>query len=364
MPYFSKNPIVINRDAEGASFVRLELHIESSYQAADYSLVHSQKLAPDTTGFCKFRIDSVLDAFLEDGRVPQWSYLAPYFKSSSYCVRYFRPYVVHIAADGTEAAPVELSTSVVMLGSRSWNEFVSGLGIPLGYFLHSRPSELTIRGGFNYLSFYYEIATGLSQIEYTFYAQDGTPRIVTTTYTGGSFQGVVHADLNQYPTVDEKSRFSVRVIQGDWGDPLGPVYFNFDSSYCATERQFVFRNSKGGFETLTTTGLATEILSAERSVADRITSPEYAIGSGKQFVWQQETSCRMVVNTGWLPNQAQARWLAFELMQTREIYEMMNGQPMQIILNTKSLEAFKDEDYLKGFALEYNYAFPVLGFPI
>lgn len=360
MAYFSKNPIYKDVAVEGAAMVRLDLYIESAFGEADYSLIHSQRLVPDVSGNCRFRLETVLDAFLESERASDLVEGSNGFSKSTKTARYFRPFTIRIDSDGTEHEPVELSTDLVILGAYAWNKFPTLAVKSLNSILHNRPSPLTIRQIPNYLSIYSEFSPGFSKIEYTFYAADGTPRVFEMDFVDDAYQGITHKKLDQWPLASEKSIFQVRFIQGVWADPLGPFLFNLDRSYSPIERVFIFRNAQSGFETFVATGIGVEKLETDRTVADRIVGPDYSPGAATQFIWQQESQVKMKVNSGWFPNLEQAKWLAWELMLSTEVYELIGEQRYPVVISTKSLETFQDENFLSAIAFEYAYAFPIL----
>lgn len=364
MAYFwSKNPITRNIDADGAAAVKLDIWIESGHDAGDYAAVISLQLTPDLLGFCRFRIESVLDSLLEEAQQKEELDLAADFTRSLATIRNF--YTVATRLD--EASEViSIATSdedTVILGSTS---FLSNSGPSSPMSLDSRQYPMVIREGLLFLTTLCGFEGDATRIRYIFKKiEDDSERVVETVYSGGEYTGITHIRLAEFPADDEKPEYEVTIASGS-EVLLGPYTFTLDRDYAPVERTFLFRNCRGGWETLVATGIGRKKVEVDRMIANRIMrQTDIAIDKdhGLQFVYRSESTLLHTVNSGWLPSREQASWLIWELLSSPEVYEIIYGTfntRVPVVIATKSAQTEEDENYLTALSFDYSYALPNL----
>lgn len=358
--YFSKNPITKVVPSNGASVVRLEIQVEPTYEQETYTTVCTLQLSPGQDGNCTFRLESILDAVVESDLVADALDLSLPFQVNTKSIRQFNLVVTRLDGSGNQIDTESLGINTVVWGALPFRSAGAGSELSIPQSLHSRPAGLVVRRSNLYLSVLAWLQMGSTQVRYRFLSPGGTERIVDSNALGlPSMESVWHIRLDQWPEPSELASFEVSVLQG--GTPiLGPFTFEEDRTEYPYERHFLFRNSRGGWEQLNTTGTGIEKLEGEKQVAERLIGPTYLPTDARQFIWRQDILLKMKVNSGWFPSQEQARWLMRELALSMEAFEILDGQKIPIVITTRSLESYQDENFLTAFSFEYTYAQPFL----
>jgi hypothetical protein len=364
--YWSKNPIYIpvTPDITGPSRILLTINVEDRHMYGAYRLACELVLFSQNGEDVVFKIDSVLDAILEESKLKDAFSTTDEFVRATYTCRRFQIFSKRI---GTETT-INLGTYTVILGGVVHHLFYGTLPNEYWFNLHSRPSVLKVKRGVPlYLSAYITTHPAFTEVGFLFQKIDsiGGSRLVRKYVTELTTDtNIFHLLINEWPLADEKPQFSVYLQAGSsFIDPFGTnCQFEVEEDDSPINRIFLFRNTKGGWETFTTSGILTEQLEVDRQILETGVQRFYPQGVlGTKNIWQTEASVKIKVSTGWLPDAEYARWLAWELMLSTEVYELKNdGDRKPIILNTKSLTTYQDENYLNAIAFEYSYSFPIL----
>lgn len=358
--FFSKNPITKVVPANGAALVRLDVQVEPSYEQETYTSVCTLQLSPGQDGNCTFRLESILDAVVESDLVADALDLSLPFQVNTKSIRQFNLVVSRLDGSGNLIDTESLGINTVVWGARPFRSSGSNpeLGVPM--ILHSRPAGMVVRRSNLFLSVLALFQTNTTYVRYRFKAADESERVVNSNPVElDSLESVWHIRLDQWPLESELPKFEVEVMQEE-SVMLGPFTFEEDRTEYALERLFLFRNSKGGWEQFNTTGTGIEKLEGEKQVAERLIGHTYSPTDANQFIWRQDFILKMKVNSGWFPSQEQARWLMRELALSMEVFEVIDGQKFPIVIATRSLESYQDENYLTAFSFEYTYAQPFI----
>ncbi|MBC6698093.1 hypothetical protein [Hymenobacter sp. BT190] len=121
-------------------------------------------------------------------------------------------------------------------------------------------------------------------------------------------------------------------------------------------RQFVYENSLGGFDTMAAFGQLRASLSTEQQLVSRY-EPVVGVETAREMSWPANGNrLTMALGTGWLT----AHWLEYlqELFKPgREVYEVVNGQLRPVVLTTKELATYRDNNNDIFAVLEYRSAY-------
>jgi hypothetical protein len=127
--------------------------------------------------------------------------------------------------------------------------------------------------------------------------------------------------------------------------------FRMDYVYHENVREFLFKNSPGGYDTLRTTGDSEDILDFERVPISKI------LGDSYTELDHQVTDIRVTEtksykgNTGWLTRE-QLEWVRDFLLST-QVYQIITGKLVPIKIVSAQIAPRKDREDL--FAVEFEY---------
>jgi hypothetical protein len=368
--YWSKNPIPINvyPPLSGQQKVQLTIKVESQHLLGDFAAICTLALRSLTGESVTFQIASILDAVLEESKINETFSLTAPVSRSLYTCRRFQLEAIIV---GT-TTPLSLGTlsgnHTVVMGKTSHNDFAVNKTITELYApMYSRPSVFNVKKGVPFFVTRYFPGTILPiTLRYKFAKKVVTSlgyyRISVVNLPTVNTEGVFHILIDQYPADDEKPDVEIDFLLGNPAiGYAGWEYLSFqDEDPQNILKRFIFRSKKGGWETFACTGVSTEQIEVDRDIAQRNLPVNYRTDTPETFAWNSNSIVKVKVNSGWAHDMEHARWLAWELMLSNEWYEIINGERVPILLNTKSVVAFEDERFLSSLSFEYQYAVPIL----
>jgi len=113
-----------------------------------------------------------------------------------------------------------------------------------------------------------------------------------------------------------------------------------------------FLNRHGQFDFYSFNKVSRKTYNSERKTFTKLLAPNYTLGSAGKTVYDVSGTKSMTVNTDYI-DQETGSWLAFELLYTKEAYEIRNGnQLIPIIIDRNSIEDIYE---INGVPIQYQF---------
>jgi len=127
--------------------------------------------------------------------------------------------------------------------------------------------------------------------------------------------------------------------------------FRMDYAFHENVREFLFRNSPGGYDTLRTTGDVEDILDFERVPISKVLGDSYTELDHQITDIKVTETKSYKANTGWL-NREQLEWVRDFLLST-QVYQIIVGKLVPVKVVSAQIANRKDREDL--YAIEFEY---------
>ena len=283
-----------------------------------------------------------------------------------YCIRYFEQYGDPVIAPGKLTQTTSyyiLSAGISTAQQAIYNRQQSSYWAKLGYnqyFLTWAPKEKLI-DRYTTEKLFYLVRSAITElnliIEINYNDTTAQATITKKTMANPINKGVyeIICSLNRLELTgyDQDNIDYYRVWLTDQADNrISEIRtFRMDYQYHETVREFLFKNSPGGYDTLRTTGDVEDILDFERIPISKI------LGDSFTELDHQVTDIRVTetksykANTGWLTRE-QLEWVRDFLIST-QVYQIIVGKIVPIKVISAQIAPRKDREDL--YAVEFEY---------
>ncbi len=379
-PVWSKNLVVTEvLNVAAGQQAQLELYVETAYLSDEFEKVLTMERPHHRLGNAYFSYSHVLDAILEAGAEKDVPSPSQTWKVHRHSVRRFytrtRLVMGELSTDW-QAQP----TRTVFLGGIPFQHFPQDLSLAQAPFfgisgqalMDNTAGTLQVRQAPLYLSLF-GYASNEDRLIFRFTGLDGTPRTETVQYDWTEESGAVEGQaalllhtrrLDSWPRADERDEFTVEFESGvSQVYNAGPWRFSVDRSYVERERTLLYRSAKGGWQTFTCHGLSSTSLAVQRQEASRALQVGYDPIQPTHFAAGLTAATKVKVSTGWFDDVNTGARVLTEIMFSRQIYELVNGQWLPILLGKDSVDLRESErDFMRGTTIEYRYGFDTTGY--
>lgn len=339
---------------------------------AHYQLVYANPNETDSDGGVRFNVGNILHSFLTPDW-PAWGFLNPSGGPNSH-----RKY--YVAYGEAWGSPIQIgrlkrdSVRHAYLGGADFRHRSSS-----GYFLNrfdsSAGENKALRFGSQtryvlpdepqFLTFVNQRPTALSNLKLvcTLTFSDNSIQVFDDSYAPQNLPvgekicfAVGATQLNLATRAGNKvlKEYSVKLVIGvdDWS--LSYRYI-LNANYQPYTRHFVYLNSLGVVETLTTYGKGSHELSLFFEQAERYLPTHYQVQDGQFVNYDLSLQQQVTVATGFWPEAVVQTWNDFYRSPFR--FRLVDGQALPIGVVSKSIKQAKDGDTLFGHQFEYVYLY-------
>lgn len=159
--------------------------------------------------------------------------------------------------------------------------------------------------------------------------------------------------LDSYETESKKiTSYTVQVFNGSDVALTEAKTYYIDRSTYNNFRQFIFRNSLGGYDIIALKGISENTNEIQRTIGYFETKDSI---SHSEFAETYKAASGFVVNH--YNDLASAQRYIIELFNSKEIYEIVGREIVPIIQQANKIKLKKDDEFLYSFVFEYNYAY-------
>lgn len=349
--------------------VELELFAESSHGAEDFALVHTLRKVADGAGAASFRLDALLLSLLRPFVPTPAAYASRCIGS---LVNYFVRTATYDAAGVATYQVGPLRTALRGGLPAEWQAtdyFLlreSSFALPPclswqptgpGFYAEDQAKPVT-RQQPEWLFWLSHVAAPDLRIARAYDMGPGTVPIVDYADIPGNPppRGWLR-QLLAIPLAATRPGFTRLMVQVQTqaGVPLSlPAWYTFVAEP-PRARYLLFSNSVGGIDTLRCEGRLEATLEA---ITEKVERPA-VLGAGAPAADRQladlSASRKLKLTTGWL-NPAELAWVQ-ELVLTRELWLLVDGQLRPLDWPKRSLAAYSDEPGLRKLQLDFDYAY-------
>lgn len=338
---------------------------------AHYSLIYQAPIETDLQGQASFNVGNILHAELTPDW-PTWSFLNPSGGSNSHR----KYYIAYGEAWGSPLKVARMLTSPVRYAYLGGADFVHRASS--GYFLNRFDSSLgankALRFGAQtryvlpdepqFLTFINQRNTALSNLKLvcTLTYSDDSTEVIDTIYAPQSLPiggkicfavGATQLDLASRAGSKVLKEYAVKLKAGssDWSITYRYI---LNANYQPYARHFVYLNSLGALETLTTFGKGSAELSIFSEQAERYLPSHYAVEDGQFVDYNLATQQQLEVATGFWPQAVLQTWNDFYRSPYK--FRLLGQQALPIQLVSKSIKQAKDGDTLFAHSFTLVYA--------
>jgi hypothetical protein len=349
--------------------VELELFAESSHGAEDFALVHTLRKVADARGYSTFRLDALLLSLLRPF-VPTPAAYASRCRGS--LVNYFVRTAIYDAAGVATYQVGPLRTALRGGLPAEWqaiNYFLlreSSFALPPclswqpsgpGVYAEAQPKPIT-RQQPEWLFWLSHVDAPDLRIARAYDMGPGTVPVVDYAEIPGNPppRGWLR-QLLAIPLAATRKGFTRLMVQVQTqaGVPLSlPAWYTFIEEP-PRSRYLLFSNSVGGVDTLRCEGRLEATLEATTEKVERPAVLGTGAPAADRQVADLTASRKLKLTTGWL-NPAELAWVQ-ELVLTRELWQLVDGQLRPLDWPKRSLAAYSDEPGLRKLQLDFDYAY-------
>lgn len=120
---------------------------------------------------------------------------------------------------------------------------------------------------------------------------------------------------------------------------------------------FLFANSLGGFDSLAATGKTQEMMEVTKDLYESTLPENYSVKDAQLHVLKSRFKDTFKSNSGYLKSKTEANYLAHELINSEQVYLLVNKVRVAIVIKTSKITISTDENYKWFVAFEYEIAF-------
>lgn len=347
--------------------VLLEVYVERTYGAGDYTLEATLEPVPDADGYMAIDVSNVLEASARTWRaeplVPVWGTALPYVADN--LRRYYVRYTEQSGAPVTTDDWTLDTTRLVMWGGVAQSLWAEGNYLAS---ITSDNSLLTWHptgrkvpvagplwlGWYNYLLDPTQVRLQVK----TYSIVDGTLLATTNVYT-------IDADVKQsvaFPvdatslgiTTTNVYKYTVRVQYYDdsetWQTASGEMTYNIDDQYFEGERWIQYVNGFGMPEAWRCTGDYSEAANVERDLSTRSLLPGAGAFSTETYQYQSDLVPGITYRTGYI-SRAEASTLV-EMLVVGEVYEVSAAGYLPLRVTTNTFEVTSTRRALHAYEIQ------------
>lgn len=210
--------------------------------------------------------------------------------------------------------------------------------------------------------FFIPIFVGKQNIygRFTLYYSDATTSIIDTEdlLAGGkspyylNTSILAHGLLSGETPTKKLVKYEV-VINDAADDPLTEIRtYYVDKTYYNQQRMFIYKNSFGVYDQIMLKGMSESVDEIQRTVG---------FFQDQDFISDSEFTESYNANSGFLTTQYKnartAKKYVAELVNSREIFEILGAELIPVIPTSKKVNIIKDDEFLYSFPFEYKYAY-------
>jgi len=148
------------------------------------------------------------------------------------------------------------------------------------------------------------------------------------------------------------NKYEIRVIDNLGNAQTETRTYYIDRTYYNHSRQFIFRNSLGGYDIIVLKGISEHIDEIQRTIG-YFQTQDYNTFS--------EFTEKFKANSGFISTQFKnaidAKKYVIDFINSREIYEIVGRNIVPVIAESKKVNIVKDNEFIYSFNFEYKYAY-------
>jgi len=286
-----------------------------------------------------------------------------------YRIRYFEQYGSPITPGKlTESSSYYiLAAGISHLQEAIYNRQASSLWAKLGYnqyFLTWSPVEKLI-DRYTTEKLYYLVRSSIASLEMKIeiHYNDSTPTSTIIKSTVASpvdkavYEVVCSLNVLQLTGYDQNTIDYYRVWMEDGSSDRISEIRTFRMDYANHEevRQFLFRNSLGGYDTLRTTGIVSSDLEHERTTLQKVLGPDFTEADHQVAAGSVSEVQTYKANTGWKSREDIA-WIR-DFLLSKQVYQLVVGKLIPIVITSPQAHQATDREDLYSIDFEYRRAF-------